>query len=147
MLPRYSCIPGSFAGVTFTPARWSLALFRSDGDSVCLSAIRPRASALSLTSPPFSRLLGFTSPGFRIFNSSDFDSAKKLNWNNAVGPGGTANLAVMGGNLPPSRAHGDRPPLGSHSLRSTVGLVARQNGPVARSTQTLIESFRLSCGM
>jgi len=67
-----------------------------------------------------------------------------LSRNDAVGPGGTANLAVLGGNLPPSRAHGDCTPLGSPSLCSAVRLVARQNGPVARSTQTPIESFRLS---
>jgi hypothetical protein len=69
----------------------------------------------------------------------------ELSRNDAVDPGGTANLAVLGGNLPPSRAHGDRTPFGSHSLRSAVGLVARQNGPVARSTQTPIESFRQNC--
>ncbi len=67
-----------------------------------------------------------------------------LSRNDAVGPGGTTHLAVLGGNLPPSRAHGDRTPLSLHSLRSAIGLAARQNGPVARSTQTPIESFRLS---
>jgi hypothetical protein len=48
--------------------------------------------------------------------------------------GGTANLAVLGGNLPPSRAHKDCSPFSKYHARSAVGLVARQNGPVARST-------------
>jgi hypothetical protein len=53
----------------------------------------------------------------------------------AVGPGGTVSLAVLGGNLPPSRTHGHRLPIGEVVVRAAVGRVARQNGPVARSTQ------------
>jgi hypothetical protein len=52
------------------------------------------------------------------------------------GPGGTANLAVLGGNLPPSRTHRQRSAFGEIVVRAAVGLVARQNGPVARSTGT-----------
>src|SRR5688572_5489516 len=58
-----------------------------------------------------------------------------LSRNDAVGLGGTANLAVLGGNLPPSRTHGHRSPFSEIVVRTTVGLVARQNGPVARSTR------------
>ena len=47
--------------------------------------------------------------------------------------GGTANLAVLGGNLPPSRTHDGRPTVSAHAVRTAVGRVARQNGPVARS--------------
>jgi hypothetical protein len=50
--------------------------------------------------------------------------------------GGTANLAVRGGNLPPRRAHGTDSESNGLFVRSAVGLVARPNGPVARSTQT-----------
>ena len=58
-----------------------------------------------------------------------------LNRNDSVGPGGTVNLAVLGGNLPPSRAHNGRPPFSARVGRTAVGRVARQNGPVARSTR------------
>ena len=61
-----------------------------------------------------------------------------------LGFGGTANLAVLGGNVPPSQTHEDRSPLSEDVVRLAVGLVARQNGPVARSTRTSTESFRLS---
>jgi hypothetical protein len=50
-------------------------------------------------------------------------------------PGGTANLAVLGGNLPPSGTHRPRPKSHAGIVRSTAGRVARQNGPVARSTR------------
>jgi hypothetical protein len=35
--------------------------------------------------------------------------------------GDTANLAVLGGNLPPSRAHGSRTAFSGSLVRSTVG--------------------------
>ena len=60
---------------------------------------------------------------------------QELNRTHAVGPGGTANLAVLGGNLPPSRTHDARSPFGARVVRTAVGRVARQNGPVARSTR------------
>jgi hypothetical protein len=53
-----------------------------------------------------------------------------------LGRGGTANLAVLGGNLPPS--------WGPHRAKQLITIgrtkrgrrVARHNGPVARSTRT-----------
>src|SRR5881409_853915 len=50
------------------------------------------------------------------------------------GTGGTANLAVLGGNLPPSCGHRRCSPFSPCSRRAVVGLVARQNGQVARPT-------------
>ncbi len=64
--------------------------------------------------------------------------------NDAVGPGGTADPAVLGGNLPPSRTHDGRSPFSACVVRTTVGRVARQNRPVARSTRSSTASFRLS---
>jgi hypothetical protein len=62
--------------------------------------------------------------------------------NDAVGLGGTANLAVLGGNRPPSRTHGGRPPFRAGVGRTAVGRVARQIGPVASSTHTPTERFQ-----
>jgi hypothetical protein len=56
-----------------------------------------------------------------------------LVWNDTLGQGGTANLAVRGGNLPP-RALAFLTLLFVPTPSKTVGLVARQNGQVARST-------------
>ena len=67
--------------------------------------------------------------------------ATGLQRNDAVGPGGTANLAVLGGNLPPGRTQNDRSPFSARIVRSAVGRVARQNGPVARSTRNSTASF------
>jgi putative membrane-bound dehydrogenase-like protein len=53
-------------------------------------------------------------------------------------PGGTAKLAVLGGNLPPSGTHQPRRKSHAGVVRSTAGRVARQDGPVARSTRTII---------
>jgi hypothetical protein len=48
--------------------------------------------------------------------------------------GGTANLAVLGGNLPPSSAQIDGSLFSDTSGRNACGLVAQRNGQVARST-------------
>jgi len=64
--------------------------------------------------------------------------------NYAVGLGGTANLAVLGGNLPSSRTHNAHSPFRARVLRTAVGRVARQNWPVARSTRNSTEWFRFS---
>lgn len=61
----------------------------------------------------------------------------------SIDPGGTANLAVLGGNLPPSQAPEQLASFKRQLRRSTVGLVARQTGPVARSTPPLAASLRL----
>jgi hypothetical protein len=53
-------------------------------------------------------------------------------------------LAVRGGNLPPRRAHPNRTPFGGGVVRSVAGLVARPNGPVARSTLISTESGRIN---
>jgi hypothetical protein len=60
-------------------------------------------------------------------------------------PGGTVNLAVLGGNLPPSFGIADARSNRQVNLeRSTNGgRGTRSNGPVARSTRTSIESFQL----
>jgi hypothetical protein len=50
-------------------------------------------------------------------------------------PGGTANLAVPGGNVPPGRACELRSQLSAGSVRAADGRVVRQNGPMARSTR------------
>jgi hypothetical protein len=50
---------------------------------------------------------------------------------------------VLGGNMPPNRADGNATSFCDRVERSTVGLVARQNGPVARFTKLSVESFRL----
>jgi hypothetical protein len=63
--------------------------------------------------------------------------------NDAIGLRETANLAVRGGNLPPIQTHGNVAALGESVVRSAVGLVARQNGPVARSSLNLAALFRL----
>jgi hypothetical protein len=68
---------------------------------------------------------------------------KKLSRNDAVGLGGTANLAVLGGNLPPSLGAQNDSPVSVPRRLQTGGLVARQNGPVAHSTQTSTAWFRL----
>ncbi|MBI3417150.1 MAG: DUF885 family protein [Verrucomicrobia bacterium] len=66
----------------------------------------------------------------------------------AIGHGGTANLAVLSGNLPPRRVHQNNRPSDKCIARPTVGLVARQHGPVARSTQTHSTLFCLiSCSV
>ena len=56
-------------------------------------------------------------------------------WGDAVGLGGTGDPPVLGGNLPPSRTHDGRSPFSARVVRAAVGRVARQNGPVARSTR------------
>jgi hypothetical protein len=66
-----------------------------------------------------------------------------LGRNAAGGLGGTAKVAVLGGNLPPSRAHEEPSPIHERSARSAVGLVVRQNGPVARSARTPRKWLRL----
>jgi len=48
--------------------------------------------------------------------------------------GGTANLAVRGGNLPPHRSCDGRSQLDAWFSAPAVGLAARQNGQVSRST-------------
>jgi hypothetical protein len=48
--------------------------------------------------------------------------------------GGTGNLPVLGGNLPPSLASFKIERSGSRSADYGYGLVARNNGQVARST-------------
>jgi hypothetical protein len=49
--------------------------------------------------------------------------------------GGTANLAVLGGNLPPSFGTIVRTNMVGSGRTKRGGRVARHNGPVARSTQ------------
>ena len=58
------------------------------------------------------------------------------------GLGGTGHWPVLGGNLPPSRTPDGRPPFSARVVRAVVGRVARQNGPVARSTRNPTEWFR-----
>ncbi len=67
-----------------------------------------------------------------------------LSRNDAIGLGGTGDPPVLGGNLPPSRTHDGRSPFNARVVRTAVGRVARQNGPVARSTRNSIAWFRLS---
>jgi hypothetical protein len=69
--------------------------------------------------------------------------AHGLSRNDAVGLGGTANLAVPGGNLPPGRTHEPRSRFRGVFVRTAVGRVARQNGPVARSTRNPTATPRL----
>jgi len=57
-----------------------------------------------------------------------------LNPSHALGPGGTANLAVPGGNLPPGWSMPGVCPMPPTFTQAGAGRVARQNGPVARST-------------
>jgi len=57
--------------------------------------------------------------------------------------GGTANLAVRGGNLPPRDGWAANPLSGVADAPGAVGLVARQNGQVARSTRFSTALFRL----
>jgi hypothetical protein len=56
--------------------------------------------------------------------------------------GGTANVAILGGNLPPSPYAWQPYPFSGSFGRSTGGRVARPNGPVASPTPHSIESFR-----
>jgi hypothetical protein len=65
-----------------------------------------------------------------------------LSRNHAVGLGGTANLAVAGGNLPPAFIPAGKAPFGALKKTSAGGLVAHQNGLEARSTQTSTASVR-----
>ena len=51
-------------------------------------------------------------------------------------PGGPANLAVLGGNLPPSFGTSQVEPNVRRRHSQSAGLVARRNGPVARSPRT-----------
>ncbi len=67
----------------------------------------------------------------------------RLSRNHAVGLGGTGDPPVLGGNLPPSRTHGSRSSISTRVVRTAVGRVARQNGPVARSTRNSTASSRL----
>ena len=53
-----------------------------------------------------------------------------------LNPGGTANLAVLGGNLPPSSGGAAMSPKDETNHPALAGLVARPHGPVARATQT-----------
>src|SRR5262245_25418316 len=53
-----------------------------------------------------------------------------------IGPGGTANLAVLGGNLPPSAGQPKCSLSNQVFALSSVGLAARQDGQAARSPQT-----------
>src|SRR5213594_4636369 len=57
-----------------------------------------------------------------------------LGRNDSDGLGGTANLAVLGGNLPPSLEHHRRSPFGAAIRSESGGLVARRHGQVARAT-------------
>ncbi len=61
----------------------------------------------------------------------------------AVAMGGTANLAVLGGNLPPSLAGSLDSPFSEGFACKACGLVARRNGQVARSTLNRIAWIRL----
>src|SRR5438093_6883646 len=69
-----------------------------------------------------------------------------LGRNDSVGLGGTANLAVLCGNLPPSLEHHRRSPFGAAIRPESGGLVARQYGQVARATPIFTESLRLGRG-
>ena len=71
----------------------------------------------------------------RQFSVRDF---QRCRWS-----GGTGHRPVLGGNLLPSRTHDDRSPFSARVVRAAVGRVARQNGPVARSTRNLTAPFRL----
>jgi hypothetical protein len=66
-----------------------------------------------------------------------------LSRNDAIGLGGTASLAVRRRSLPPRRPHDDQPPFSGPFVRSVVGLAARPNGLVARSTQMATAWIRL----
>ncbi|MBI4657757.1 MAG: DUF5060 domain-containing protein [Verrucomicrobia bacterium] len=52
--------------------------------------------------------------------------------------GSTANLAVAGGNLPPSSSRGAEPRAASSLKTQSGGLVARRDGQVARATPELL---------
>ena len=64
-----------------------------------------------------------------------------LNRKYPVHLGGTANLAVPSANLPPSLGLPVRSLVHETAAPHAAGLVARQNGPVARSTQPSTESL------
>ena len=57
--------------------------------------------------------------------------------------GGTGHGPVLGGNLPPSLEHSSRARNRASRPCSAGGLVARQNGPVARSTRSRHASWLL----
>ena len=57
--------------------------------------------------------------------------------------GGTANLAVLGGNVPPSRARQLNSLIRESRMSKAWRLVAHRNGPVARSTLNPTAHLRL----
>jgi hypothetical protein len=91
-------------GPTFA-AQWALAI------PVCLPR-RASPSAIQAQPPSSDAQFASTCSTLRLGR-------------NAVGLGGTANLAVFGGNLPPSQTHAHRSLFSDILARSAVGLVAR----------------------
>jgi hypothetical protein len=102
-----------------------------------LVALATSRAAFSVTNFPRFALR----PGarFRPLNAGGFFAARRTP---PLSLGGTANLAVLGGNLPPSGAHPRFKPFGASCAHLAVGLVARQNEQVARSHPDHVNRFR-----